>query len=78
MEMILINQLSAGVCRVYWRQANPTVNHICSQWAAPSCEPRLSRSLHTAVGSLLPGTCKDFLRTDGGAGKARLTFHADI
>lgn len=62
MEMTLINQLSAGVCGVWWRlgaqRAGPTVNHACSQWAAPSSSTRLSCSLHTAVGSLLPGTSK--------------------
>lgn len=72
MEMTLINQLSAGV------PTNPTVNHACSQWAAPSSSPRIACPLHTAVGSLLPGTSRAFLRTDGRVGKTQLKFHADI
>lgn len=61
------------------KRAGPTVNHACLQWAVRSSLPRLPRSLHTAAGSLLPGTRKAFLRTDGRVGKTQhATFHADI
>lgn len=73
MEMTLINQLSAGVCRGMMetgsQRANPTVNHACSLRAAPWSSPRLLCSLHAAVGALLPGTCKSFKKQMGERGK---------